>query len=1269
MLQAGGRFDITRKIGAGGMGVVYEAFDREREIRVALKTLRHLDPGSLYRFKQEFRALADVTHRNLVSLYELIEYQGRWFFTMELVEGIDFLSFARGASLAERTRAAAAPETVTAALWSPEASQGADQTSPTRVTSPSSESLPARVAAPARPARLWAALPQLAQALIALHGSGHLHRDVKPNNILVTDEGRVVVLDFGVITQLARGPNPTSGGGFVGTPRYAAPEQAAASALPTPASDWYSVGVILYEALTGRRPYTGSPQEVLEARQRVAPEPPARVYPEVDPDLAALCMRLLDRDPTARPTGDEVLRLLGDAQQSQRRVRRSQPGVSVDDSLLIGREAQLEQLRAAFDAALAGTGCSMLVRGRSGIGKTALVQHFLATVAHRADALILAGRCYERESVPYQAIDTLVDSLCQYLLQLPRAEADALMPLDVRSLARAFPVLSRVEAVSEAPRRSSAFASDPQELRRRAFAALLELISRIAEQRPLVLFIDDLQWGDADSVPFVVSLMRPPAPPLLFLASYRSEEAESSPFLRALRDEANAAADEQPLYREISVDRLPLAAARELAAALLDEAAGVPAPAEHVARESGGSPFFIQELVRYVAASPDGAELPRLDLRQVITSRMQALSEAAARLLELIAVAGKPVLQNVVRHAADLGTDNPRALGELRTANMVRTTGARAFDTVETYHDRIRETVVAGLSDSELRELHRQLARGVAATDRADAESLAAHYAAAGERATALDYAKLAANAASDALAFERAAAMYGLALELTPDADHDERGRLGRMLGDSLVHAGRGVDAARAYLAAAALSGPKDALDLKVRAGSEFLRAGRVDEGMEVLVPALALTGVVLPHSPARLLLSLMARRALLRLRGTRFKDTSIEEVAPQTLTRIDAMGAASGVLGMADHLRGAYVQTRHLFAALRAGDPLRVGRALTYEAAYASVGGPGSLRRTRRVLAALQAIAERTGEPLLVGLHNAMSSLAAYQCGDWRSCRTFARNGEAILREKCQGVAWELTNVQLYQVWSLFWMGAFEDLATRTERFVREARERGDLYAEVSLSTGLPGLPLLARDDPEGARRRMESAFSKWTRAGFHLQHYWIHLGLVQCELYAGDATAALERIESKWKTLKRQFMLRIVAVRSEMLHLRARAALTAAQGSEDASHYLRVAARATRRFERLGLDWSRPGAQLLRAGIEASRDRHQQAAQHLRDAEEGFRAADMAAFAASAHFWLGALLGGSTGSQMVAESSEELRRLGVRNPARMSAFLAPGFPVPGK
>jgi serine/threonine protein kinase len=236
------------------MGVVYEAYDRKRGELVALKTMRRADPSALARFKQEFRSLADITHPNLVNLYELFAVDDRWFFTMELVEGSDFLSYVRSRPLSD----VPGPATATRPPCNgddgePEPPE-ADWRRPTRSFTLDE-------------VRLRDALRQLAEGVEALHHAGKLHRDIKPTNVLVTPEGRVVLLDFGLTADLeASGRHRTVDRQVVGTVAHMSPEQAAGLSI-APASDWYSVGVMLYEALTGRLPFVGPAEDVILIKQ------------------------------------------------------------------------------------------------------------------------------------------------------------------------------------------------------------------------------------------------------------------------------------------------------------------------------------------------------------------------------------------------------------------------------------------------------------------------------------------------------------------------------------------------------------------------------------------------------------------------------------------------------------------------------------------------------------------------------------------------------------------------------------------------------------------------------------------------------------------------------------------------------------------------------------------------------------------------------------------------------------------------------------------
>jgi serine/threonine protein kinase len=281
---------------------VYDVFDRERGIHVALKLLTRFDASTLYRFKSEFRSFADVQQHNLVQLYDLASADGDWFFTMELVAGTDWLSFVRGS----RPR-----------RFSDELST---MDPPNGDALADIESRRTEHAAPAYDVdRLFRGAHQLAAGVHALHEAGIVHRDVKPSNVLVEDGGRVVLVDFGLARPLASGRSTQTGVGGVGTPAYMAPEQAMGGEI-TAAADWYALGVMLFEALTGRLPYDGRALEIIAQKQTNDAPRVLHLSKDAPPELDALCSALLARDPTARPTGSMVLELLGAHRPKKRSI-------------------------------------------------------------------------------------------------------------------------------------------------------------------------------------------------------------------------------------------------------------------------------------------------------------------------------------------------------------------------------------------------------------------------------------------------------------------------------------------------------------------------------------------------------------------------------------------------------------------------------------------------------------------------------------------------------------------------------------------------------------------------------------------------------------------------------------------------------------------------------------------------------------------------------------------------------------------------------------
>jgi hypothetical protein len=1186
------RFTLDARLGSGGFGVVYRAFDRKLERWVALKTLRQHAPDALARFKHEFRALADLSHPNLLRLFELFVGEREVYFSMELVEGVPL----------------------------------------------SGRALQAEADAAARWRRAAGLFADLADGVRALHAQGVLHRDLKPSNVLVTADDRVVVLDFGLVTDVPDPQAHRNVSQVMGTPAYMAPERLAGRAEHE-ASDWYSVGVILREALEA---------------EGAGPAPPG---------LAALALELTAEDPSARPRGAEIIgrlrRLAG--------ARRAEVSTPPTDAAaparapFVGRRAPLAALDRAYARACAGQLAIARVRGPSGIGKTALVRHFLERL--RGDArrpLVLRARCHEREALGFKALDGIVDGLAQHLRRLPVHEAEALLPGGVLELARLFPVLLQAPAVASARRRLSG-AADSIELRRRAFDALRELFGRILHVTPVVLFIDDLQWGDLDSAALLRHLVRgADAPPLLVIACWREQDGAArggGPLLEALAAGVDL---------DVDVEALAPDEVRGWARDELSGRADAEGLVEAIVREAAGVPIFAQELVREAKRAPatlfQGGAVVQLDA--VLAARVERLPAQQRALLETVALAAKPLDRAAARRAAALeGPLAHDAEQALLAAKLLRP--GDGGEVLETYHDRIRELVTRLVPPTRAARLHDGLVQALLAGGGAEPEDLAYHLRAAGRLDEAADAAARAARRAAEALAFDRAAALYSMALDLRA-VDHPEAGALAVGLADALAFAGRGAEAADAYLRAASKL-PEQHLSLSCKAAEQLLQSGDVGRGKALVKDLLATLGWSVPERPAALLASVVLRRAELALRGLRFKLRREAEVPQRRLVRLDASWALVSGLSLIDTVHASYFQNHHLLQALAVGEPRRLLRALTGEAAYCSMPGTkGSRRRADAVLATLRRIAaQHPGEPIGEPMVAIGTSMTAWMYGDWRTSQREAAVAARAFRERCTGVTWELGTARTFMMGTLTYMGDYVEYERHWPGFLEDARARGDVFAETKLILiDLSHAASLAKDDADGASAAVAGALGKWHAEGFHLQHFWALHARVEIALYRGDPATAWTLLQDARRGLRRSLLLRVQSLRLWLRQTRARAALALAAHDPTASERLLAIARAeARAIARERTPWGAGMASLIGGLLLEREGDAERAAAKLDDAATRLDAAHMVVYAAAARRARGRVAGPESGAPAVRDAEALMRVRGVHDPARFAALLAPG------
>src|SRR5437868_2099499 len=723
----GSRYRLDDELARGGMGVVYRATDLELQREVAVKILpaRNSSERDSGRFLREARAAAMLNHPHIVTIHDIGDEGGQPFFVMELVAGQTL----RDANLT------ALQEIVDIAC-------------------------------------------QVCDALDHAHAHGLVHRDIKPENILiagsVTGHRTVKLADLGISVPL-NGTRLTETGLIVGTANYMAPEQAMGEPVDA-RTDLYSLGVVLYEIITGRIPFSGDhPLAVVSQHVNAPVVPPRAIRPDIPRALEAIILKLLAKSPADRyARGADVRDALSHSLDSTDVAIGEETNAEVVllDALsrgrLVGRAQELEAAKELWRRAKAGRSHGVLLSGGPGAGKTRLGREMFVNAAVQG-AVTLSGACYEYEAAtPYLPF---ADAFKNWVRALKNPET-------LREICGEFaPQLARL--APEIERRLGPFPErpplPPHEERLLFFDAVAHAFRNLARANGVLFYIDDLHWADTSTLWMLGTLLRDLRDdPVLFVASYRASELDRShPLSKALVDW-----NRDRLTTRIALRRFALTETADQLSALL----GQQVPEELAAavhHETEGNPFFLNEVLksliqqsaikreqgRWIFSSFHDLELPQ-SVKAAISHRLDRLSEGANDVLRAGAVLGKTfTAAELLAATADVKEDE--VLDALDEAVAGQLLLAQRDDAFAFTHDKIREVLYEELNPVRRRRLHLRTAEGLERHhDRTSkpVEKLAHHFIAAGEHRRGLDYAKLAALEAERLFAYDEALAAYGRA-------------------------------------------------------------------------------------------------------------------------------------------------------------------------------------------------------------------------------------------------------------------------------------------------------------------------------------------------------------------------------------------------------------------------------------------------------------------------------------------------------------------------
>lgn len=747
------RYQIEGVIGAGGMGAVYRAFDLETKRVVAIKRLSAgeragdttISNPTVGRFRREFNVMQRLRHPNVV---EVLDYgwldTNEPYFVMELVQGTTLSTLLR--------------QRVALPMISENPDNAIDQST-----------------------KVWL---QLCDALGFIHANSMVHRDVKPANIMMealqskigdgADSAAkgfgnltLKLMDFGLARFTEDSMDFTLAGSMMGTAAYISPEQATSGSIDSRA-DLYSMGVIMYEMATGRPPFTAdTPWAMVRQHIEATPLAPQFLNPKLPEYINSIILNLLSKEPDQRfSSADEVAQALRSKQMPEH-VEAKAKLLNIRPTLF-GRAEIIAQLQDICAKAWADSRAQCaVIQGDIGMGKSALLTE-TATVAKRRNATVLRGVCSETGRMPYGAV---AEALSSYLISKQRESVRDELLRDIRfEVARIIPELSS----GTTPGRMTPDESNLAQSQARLFSAVSQLVSRIAQRKPMLWVIDDAQWLGDDALELLAYILRRNTDtPLCVVLAERPEPP--------LDIEAIENAINRNNVQLIELKALDNDSARKLAEATLGKQAS-PNAVQFVVQRADGNPLFIQELANMLKAERPTREaiasvnetlsLPvPVRIARVMANRLAELHDVQRRILEWAAVFGREfnldLLANALGESANEVSERVDVLLKRQVLQERRTRSSEMYRFAQ---QQLREVVYGELSARRKRTMHGTVANAMEHEGSASPADLEFHFGESGDDGKAVRYGVLAGDRAREAYANQDALRFYQRVLERAGD-------------------------------------------------------------------------------------------------------------------------------------------------------------------------------------------------------------------------------------------------------------------------------------------------------------------------------------------------------------------------------------------------------------------------------------------------------------------------------------------------------------------